>query len=472
MARHKHVICIVSDFFFPNMGGVEMHIWYLSQCLLRLGHKVVVVTHAYGKRQGVRYMTHGLKVYYLPLSVPYDQVILPTLWAFFPLFRHILLREAVTLVHGHQSTSSLTNECIFYARTMGYPVCYTDHSLFGLDDAPSRHINKLLEITLSDVDHVICVSEACRENLVQRALVHPKYVSKITNAVDTTKFSPDPSKRYPRDTVNIVLLSRLVHRKGIDLLARVIPLVCDRFHHAHFIIGGDGPLRAVLERMCERHGLHHRVELLGTVAHSNVRDVLVRGHVFLNCSLTESFCMALLEAASCGLLVVSTEVGGIPEVLPAPMAILAKPEAAAVVEAIAQALQRIASHAGSTAYTHEMHKQLRGLYSWPEVARQTERVYDAVAERRAQQGPARDALTTRLTRYATAGPVAGLVACFLAACLHVLWWVCELWSPAEAVERCPEDFTWAGPSAPAPAVCNGKTHATSLQEATESDDPH
>ena len=140
MSCRKHVVCIVSDFFFPNMGGVEMHIWYLSQCLLRLGHKVVVVTHAYGKRQGVRYMTQGLKVYYLPLSVPYDQVILPTLWAFFPLFRNILLREAVTLVHGHQSTSSLTNECIFYARTMGYPVCYTDHSLFGLDDAPSRPV--------------------------------------------------------------------------------------------------------------------------------------------------------------------------------------------------------------------------------------------------------------------------------------------------------------------------------------------
>jgi phosphatidylinositol N-acetylglucosaminyltransferase subunit A len=40
----------------------------------------------------------------------------------------------------------------------------------------------------------------------------------------------------------------------------------------------------------------------------------VRGHVFLNCSLTESFCIAILEAASCGLFVVSTNVGGVPEV--------------------------------------------------------------------------------------------------------------------------------------------------------------
>jgi phosphatidylinositol glycan class A protein len=36
----KHRILMVSDFFFPNFGGVESHIYYLSQCLLKLGHKV------------------------------------------------------------------------------------------------------------------------------------------------------------------------------------------------------------------------------------------------------------------------------------------------------------------------------------------------------------------------------------------------------------------------------------------------
>jgi phosphatidylinositol N-acetylglucosaminyltransferase subunit A len=110
---------MVSDFFFPNMGGVEMHIWCLSQCLLQRGHKVIVVTHAYGDRQGIRYMTNGLKVYYLPVAVFYDQVALPTLCAFLPLFRNILIRERITIVHGHQSTSTMANECIFYARTIG-----------------------------------------------------------------------------------------------------------------------------------------------------------------------------------------------------------------------------------------------------------------------------------------------------------------------------------------------------------------
>lgn len=60
---------MVSDFFYPNMGGVESHIYQLSQCLIEKGHKVVIATHGYGDRRGVRYLTNGLKVYYLPLQV-------------------------------------------------------------------------------------------------------------------------------------------------------------------------------------------------------------------------------------------------------------------------------------------------------------------------------------------------------------------------------------------------------------------
>ena len=47
-------ICLISDFFYPSMGGVENHVYQLSQCLLRQGHKVIVVTHRYGERCGVR----------------------------------------------------------------------------------------------------------------------------------------------------------------------------------------------------------------------------------------------------------------------------------------------------------------------------------------------------------------------------------------------------------------------------------
>jgi glycosyltransferase involved in cell wall biosynthesis len=89
--------------------------------------------------------------------------------------------------------------------------------------------------------------------------------------------------------------------------------------------GGDGPKRILLEEVREKHQLHDRVTLLGAVDHANVGDVLVKGDIFLNTSLTEAFCVAIVEAASCGLLVVSTRVGGVPEVLPDDMMQLAEP---------------------------------------------------------------------------------------------------------------------------------------------------
>ncbi len=112
----------------------QMHIWCLAQCLIERGHKVVVVTHSYNDRKGIRYMTNGLKVYYIPLNVVYDQVIYPTFYSFFPLFRNILYRERIDILHAHQSSSPLANECLLYARTLGYKTCLTDHSLFGFAD--------------------------------------------------------------------------------------------------------------------------------------------------------------------------------------------------------------------------------------------------------------------------------------------------------------------------------------------------
>lgn len=49
------------------------------------------------------------------------------------------------------------------------------------------------------------------------------------------------------------------------------------------------------------------MHLLGALEHKDVRNVLVQGHIFLNTSLTEAFCMAIVEAASCGLQVKSFE---------------------------------------------------------------------------------------------------------------------------------------------------------------------
>jgi len=69
----KYSIALVSDFFVPNLGGVEMHMYNVAQCLMELGHKIIVITSSYAdERIGVRYLSNGLKVYYLPTTNLYS----------------------------------------------------------------------------------------------------------------------------------------------------------------------------------------------------------------------------------------------------------------------------------------------------------------------------------------------------------------------------------------------------------------
>lgn len=181
--------------------------------------QVIVVTRSYGNRSGIRYLTNGMKVYHMPtgeavfpsgkvryncqhcqrcqhwtltlqpfppaplprqppLSDPIgEQVSLPSLYGSFPVFRQIILRERIGIVHGHQASSVIGHECLMHAKTMGIPTCFTDHSLLGFADAASIHLNKVLVWSLCDIDHSICVSHTSKENTVLRAGVDPAKAS-------------------------------------------------------------------------------------------------------------------------------------------------------------------------------------------------------------------------------------------------------------------------------------------------------
>lgn len=186
-------------------------------------------------------------MYYLGYRTLADESTFPSFLFSLPLIRKILIREQIDIVHSHQSTAILGTECLQHAKIMGYKTVYTDHSLFGFDDMACINLNKMVKFNLSDVDHAISVSHTSRENLSLRAFLNPEMISVIPNAVDCTRFIPDPSRRYPLNTINIVAISRLAFRKGTDFLIDVIPVICRKHPNVHFIIGGDGPKKAVLE---------------------------------------------------------------------------------------------------------------------------------------------------------------------------------------------------------------------------------
>ena len=374
-APRLHRVCLVCDFFYPSMGGVENHVHQLAQCLLRLGHKVIVVTHKYGSRAGVRWLAAGLKVYHVPLPAVYDRCLLPTSVVLLPLFRDILVRERITLVHSH-AICTMALECVTLATTLGYHVVYTEHSNFGFADPADIHLNQLCRFVLTQADTIITVSHTSKENISLRCHLDPQHIFVIPNAFDATQFRPNPDNVRPQGCVNIVVMTRLVWRKGTHLLVQLIPEVCQRFPYAYFIIGGDGPNRGALVEMIERHQLHDRVEMLGAVPHSDVPGVLTRGHIFLNTSLTEAFCIAILEAVSCGLYVVSTRVGGVPEILPSHMLTLIEPHAALLISAISELIPFVRKRPPPN-----FHADISRMYTWMQVAERTTKVYDLVSQR-------------------------------------------------------------------------------------------
>lgn len=151
-----------------------------------------MITHAYGPdRTGTRYLTSGLKVYYIPYRVIARQDTLPNFFSLFPMLRTIFIRESINLIHAHQALSSMGLEAILHGRTMKIKTVFTDHSLFGFNDTASILTNKLLTFFLSDVDNVICVSHTAKENTVLRAgLKDPTRVYVVPNAIAAEQFRP------------------------------------------------------------------------------------------------------------------------------------------------------------------------------------------------------------------------------------------------------------------------------------------
>lgn len=254
----------------------------------------------------------------------------------------------------------------------------------------------------------------------------------------------------PNDTITIVVISRLFYNKGTDLLIAAIPRILAAHPNVRFIIAGSGPKAIDLEQMIERNVLHKRVLLLGSIRHEEVRDVMVQGHIYLHPSLTEAFGTVIVEAASCGLYVVCTRVGGIPEVLPGHMTVFAKPEEDDLVAATGRAIAKL--RAGQVR-TDLFHNQVKQMYSWTDVAQRTERVYDGISgvlshdefyhgagaggawsATRGRAGLQSFALIDRLKRYYGCGIWAGKLFCLCAIIDYLLFVFLEIFAPRSRID--------------------------------------
>ncbi len=362
----------------------------------------------------------------MPFFVLYRESTFPTVFSAFPILRQIFIRENINIVHGHGSLSSLCHESILHARTMKLKTIFTDHSLFGFADAGSITGNKVLSFTLSDVGHTICVSHTCKENTTLRASLDPRNVSVIPNALVSEDFTPDPSKA--NKNITIMVISRLYPNKGADLLVAIVPRICAAHPTVRFIIAGDGPKRIDIEQMREKYQLQERVELIGGIRHEEVRDTMVKGHIYLHASLTEAFGTVLVEAASCGLLVVTTKVGGIPEVLPSYMTVFSETSADSLVKSTLKAINLIENKKVSTL---KFHNEIKELYNWENVAKRTEYVYDSLGDNETNEP-----LIDRLKKYYSIGGLWSSKLFVICVVVDILiYWILEIFWPRENIDK-------------------------------------
>lgn len=144
---------------------------------------------------------------------------------------------------------------------------------------------------------------------------------RIPPLINTQLFKPSQENAMRRklgltetDPV-LVFHGRLEYFKGIDLVIDAMKIVVSRLPNARLLIIGDGTEKISLVQQCQRLGLDQQVIFMGSVPRENVGDYLSCADVFVTGTHFEMISVALLESIACGLLVVTTKVGGVNDII-------------------------------------------------------------------------------------------------------------------------------------------------------------
>jgi glycosyltransferase involved in cell wall biosynthesis len=194
------------------------------------------------------------------------------------------------------------------------------------------------------IDHWLSTS---RYNAAQVEARYGRKVRVIHNGVDVDAFRPGARSEavrrrlgLPEDARVLASVGRLVGWKGlgviVDALRELPPDV-------HYLVVGEGPDKARLRERAAQAGLAGRVHFAGRIAHDRLCEVLLEADLLVQPSIgEESFGITLVEAMACGLPVLASKQGGMPEIVdPGVTGELLPPgETQAWREAIARLLQQ------------------------------------------------------------------------------------------------------------------------------------
>lgn len=335
-------IALVNQWYPPHSGygGVAMYNYYLSHALHERGHRVSVVACRRSTDAPALHNDNGVTVHRLLSRDCYPLRRLPVLGRYvrpaqqLAYSRHVAnqLRE-IEQSEGMDVVefAEINAEGFFYVlrrhRAPAVVRCHTPTFVLRRYYRPEEMrydtaITTILEkFCIRHADALTTPSRHMAQVIAAECGIPLERITVVPNALDTEEFCPASHKRNAADDIVILHVGRLERGKGIHVLAEAIPLVLAAVPCARFVFAGDDGVlpdgrsqRAALQEYFADLGWDSRVELRGRVSQAKLLAAYAEADLCVVPSLIyESFSYTCAQAMACGLPVVASRIGGIPE---------------------------------------------------------------------------------------------------------------------------------------------------------------
>ena len=196
-----------------------------------------------------------------------------------------------------------------------FPIFLTAHGS-DIHTFPKRssRLRKQTEITLKKAEISIFVSEFLLRKAEEIAGDNKKFYF-IPNGIDSYFLNKKRTNPYEDIGKNIIYVGRLENIKRVDLLPEILSDILNFGFNVKMHIVGNGSKKEIIETKAKALNIQEKIVFYGRVEHEDLPDLLVNKDCLLLISENEGWPCVVLEAQACGVPVVGTSNGGIPEAI-------------------------------------------------------------------------------------------------------------------------------------------------------------